>query len=426
MASSWTVYTPDSRPAEDFESSESAASQSAKTIAWTPLWNSNATYPDHSSLTHDSPPASSEVVEPTAKLANMEASSVQGRTEPKSFASNAVRFTSTKGSRTETTSKPAPIVVSTTSLRLDFRDPGVATAIRGDALSMEPLPVKPEPRLSSSLPPATRSPDSLRPELPPVSSTPLYDTDWSAHHTSTTDRPDDAAPNVVGSSLSTHRQAVAPRSSSSLGRGGIIPQIANSSERVVPGPKPSWMLDQHVLGYTSITNSPAVVPILAATDATSQPPLEPIYTNPISTTDISSTRSPNMVASQPTPATLTTTPNTVPGNEKQRKRPRRSATWISAGSDSIVLSRYTEMVFEEVPGFYTFLSCFFTWILLAGFVVLPGTFATLDSFETPSGELGKILRTIRHLPLYVPFLLAPLFKPGRMHILSWPLVLVSS
>jgi len=301
----------------------------------------------------------------------------------------------------ETTGKPAPIVVSATSLRVGFRDPGVAAAMRGDTLSIEPLPVKSEPRLSSSLPPATHSPDYLRLESPPVSTTPLYDTDWSVHHTSTTDRPDNVAPNVVSSSLPTHKQVVAPWSSSSLGTGDTIPQIENPSKRVVPGPKPSWTLDEHVLGSTSITNSPAVAPILAATDVTPQPHPGPIHTNPISTTDISSTSSPSMGASQPTPATLTTALNTVPEGDKQKKRPRRAATWVSAGSDSIVLSRYTEMMFEEVPTIYTFLSCFFTWILLAGFVVLPGTFSALQEFETSSGELGNILRTIRHLPLYV-------------------------
>lgn len=426
MASSWTIYTPDPPSAGDFDSSE-GASQPAKAIAWTPRWNSNATYPDHSDLARGSPPASSEVVEPTTKLANMEVPSVQGRTEPNSFSSNVVRFTSTKGSRMETTSKPAPIVVSATSLRVGFRDPGVATAIRGDALSIEPLPVKFEPRLPSSLPPATHSPDSLRLESPPVSTTPLYDTDWSVHRTSTTHRPDNVAPNVVSSSHPTHKQVVAPRPSSPLGTRDTTPQIANSSKHVVPGPMPSWTLDEHVLGSASITNSPAIAPILAATDVTPQPYPEPIHPNPISTTDISSTSSPGMGASQPTPATQTTTLNTAPEPNKQRKRPRRAATWVSAGSDSIVLSRYTEMMFEEVPTRYTFLSCFFTWVLLAGFVVLPGTFSALEDFETSSGELGNILRTIRHLPLYVPIFPPPpslLFKPGRMNILSWPFVVV--
>ena len=404
MASSWTIYNPDSRLAGDFKSSESDASPPTNAVVCTPpLWNSNATYPDRSDLAHNSPPTSSEVLQPTAKLANMEVPSAQGRTEPNSFSSNVVRFTPTKGSRMEAASKPAPAVVSATSLRVNFRDPTEAAASRGDALSIGPLPVKSEPRLSSSLLRATHSPDSLRSGLPPVSTTPFYDTDWSAHHTSTTDRPDNASPNVVGFSLPTHKQVVAPRSSSSLGTGDTMPHIANSSERVVPGTKPSWTLDQHVLEPASIMNSPAVAPILAATDVTPQPYPGPIQLNPISTTDIRSTSPPSMGALQPTPATPSTTLNTGSGRNKQRKRPRKTATWLSAGSDSIVLSQYTEMMFEDVPTFYTFLSCFFTWILLAGFVVLPGTFATLDDFETPSGEFGRILRTIRHLPLYVPF-----------------------
>ena len=406
MASSWTMYTPDSRPAGVSKSSESDTSRPANAVAWTPpLWNRNATYPDHSDLALNSPPASSEVLQPIAKPANMEVPSAQGRTEPNSFSSNVVRSTPTKGYWIEVVSKPAPAVVSATSLRVDFRDPAVAPASRGDAISIGPLPVKSEPRLPSSLLRATYSPDSLRSGLPLVSTTPLYDTDWSAYHTSTTDRPDNVSPNVVGFSLPTHEQVVTPRSSLSLGTGDTILQIANSSERVVPGTKPSWILDQHVLEPASIMNSPVVAPILAATDVTPQPYTGPIEPNPISTTDIMSTSSPSMDASQPTPATPPTTLNTGSGPNKERKRPRprKTATWISAGSDSIVLSQYTEMVFEDVPTSYTILACFFTWILLAGFVVLPGTFATLDGFKTSSGEFGSILRTIRHLPLYVPF-----------------------
>src|SRR5260221_9086121 len=139
MASSWAIYTPDSRLAGDFKSSEPPANA----VAWTPpLWNSNATYPDRSDLAHSSPPTSSEVLQPTAKLANMEVPSAQGRTDPNSFSSNVVRFTPTKGPKMEAASKPVPAVVSATALRVDFRDPAVATASRGDALSIGPLPVK--------------------------------------------------------------------------------------------------------------------------------------------------------------------------------------------------------------------------------------------------------------------------------------------
>jgi hypothetical protein len=58
------------------------------------------------------------------------------------------------------------------------------------------------------------------------------------------------------------------------------------------------------------------------------------------------------------------------------------------------------MVFEEVPRVYSILSFFFTWILLAGFIVLPGTFNTLEGVD--STTVKKVLHTIQHLPLYVP------------------------
>lgn len=50
---------------------------------------------------------------------------------------------------------------------------------------------------------------------------------------------------------------------------------------------------------------------------------------------------------------------------------------------------------------YIFASIF-TWILLAGFLVLPSSFSELESIETNSGELRKVLQAIRNLPLYVP------------------------
>jgi hypothetical protein len=61
------------------------------------------------------------------------------------------------------------------------------------------------------------------------------------------------------------------------------------------------------------------------------------------------------------------------------------------------------MVFEDVPRTHNLLSGLFTWILLAGFVVLPGTFSTLEGIQSNSGEFEKVLHTIHHLPLCVHF-----------------------
>jgi len=43
----------------------------------------------------------------------------------------------------------------------------------------------------------------------------------------------------------------------------------------------------------------------------------------------------------------------------------------------------------------------FTWILLAGFLVLPSSFSKLESIEINSGEFKKVLQAIRNLPLLV-------------------------
>lgn len=52
----------------------------------------------------------------------------------------------------------------------------------------------------------------------------------------------------------------------------------------------------------------------------------------------------------------------------------------------------------------------FTWILLAGFLVLPSSFSKLESIKTDSGEFKNVLQAIRNLPLYVP--LFPIFTPS--------------
>jgi len=65
-------------------------------------------------------------------------------------------------------------------------------------------------------------------------------------------------------------------------------------------------------------------------------------------------------------------------------------------------TEYEKMVLEDVPWWRNLLSPFFTLILLAGFLVLPGSFSTLETIEIPPGNLRKVLHAIENLPLYVP------------------------
>ena len=342
MTSRWTTYSPGSLPTGHVKYSVPDTSHPANSTAVTsPIWNSNATYPDPANRARDFPTASLELVEPDAKLGCMEAPSVHGRIGPNSFASPME------------TSKTAPMVVSTTSLSVKFR-----------------------PAMSSSSP---------------------YGADLSAQRTSTSERPDNAVAHVIGSSLPTHNRVDGPQRTSFLGMGDTIAQTAHFGERAATSPEPG---SRHLFASVRITNSSSAAPIPAATNG---PPSSLSVTNPILATGNATSSSSNG-ASQPTPLNVTLSPNLNRERDNQERRPgipKRSVTdGTSVSGGSIVKSQYTDMVFEEVPRTYSILSFFFTWILLAGFIVLPGTFDTLERID--STTVKKVLHTIQHLHLYVP------------------------
>ncbi|KAJ7253463.1 hypothetical protein C8J57DRAFT_1076705 [Mycena rebaudengoi] len=65
-------------------------------------------------------------------------------------------------------------------------------------------------------------------------------------------------------------------------------------------------------------------------------------------------------------------------------------------------TKYVNMLLalDSIPPLYNILASFFTWILLAGFVLFPGTFTNLK--DNPSGQLGGLAAdVIQHLSLYV-------------------------
>jgi hypothetical protein len=358
MASPWSTYSPGPLPAGDVKLSEPDTSHPThRTAVTSPVWNSNSTYPGYTDPARDFPAASSELVESDAKLACMKVPSAHGRIGSDSFASSVMQFTSTAGSPMRTTGKTAPVVVSATSLSVNFR-----------------------PAMSSSSP---------------------YDANTSAQHTRTSKRPDNAVAHVIGSSQPTNNQVDRPQRSSSPGIGHTMAQTSDFSERVVTSPEASSKLERHVFASAPITNSSAAAPIPAATGEPSSP-LSGWASNPILATDINTSSSLSNGASQPTsPPSVTLSPNLNRERDNQERRvPKRSMTEATSGSGgSIVKSQYTDMVFEEVPRVYNLLSFLFTWLLLAGFIVLPGTFNTLEGVD--SNTVKKVLHTIQHLPLYV-------------------------
>ena len=75
----------------------------------------------------------------------------------------------------------------------------------------------------------------------------------------------------------------------------------------------------------------------------------------------------------------------------------------TTGNDQEKISKPGEMELEKFPVWGNISAGISTWILLAGFLVLPSSFSSLGETETNSGEPRKVSQTIRNTPLYVAF-----------------------
>jgi len=263
-------------------------------------------------------------------------------------------FNSTNGTHTEDTGKAAPIIVSATSFGFEFREAGLSTRTSVDK---QPL----------------QAPHS------PVS-------DDGERYAPISEDADIAAANLIGSILPIHKHHVGP-------------QLSLSSST----------FERDVFASSPTKNTHTVAPISAADKVSPPPPppSSPPDSTTIATGDVSITSSPNPGASQTPTVKLSLTQSPEHGRGKSEKQPPRrpgqgsTGKAGSVGSASIVQSQYTNMVFEQVPRTHNILSGLFTWILLAGFVVLPGTFSTLEAIQSTPNEFGKVLHKIHHLALLV-------------------------
>ncbi|TVY31537.1 hypothetical protein LSUB1_G008749, partial [Lachnellula subtilissima] len=73
-----------------------------------------------------------------------------------------------------------------------------------------------------------------------------------------------------------------------------------------------------------------------------------------------------------------------------------------------VQTRYMAMLLalDTIPRLHNILASFFTWILLAGFVIFPGTFTSLQTLSPTSPALtsstaSHILSSTKHIPLLI-------------------------
>ena len=298
----------------------------------------------------------SELVASDASLVSIDSAKRRalGRAGHNPSVSSIPPFNLANGTHTESTGKTAPIIVSATSFGFELREGGLSTRTSVD-------------KQHTSMP--------LQAPYLPVSND-------AERYAPTSEGADIASAHLVGPTLPIRKH---------------VPQSSLSSET----------FERDVFAPSPTKNTHAVAPISAANDVT---PPSPGSTTPyaITSRDDSITDTPHTGASQTPTVKLSLAQSPEYGRGKSEKQnPRRSGTGGTAGSvgsGSIMQSRYTDMVFEEVPRTHNLLSGLFTWILLAGFVVLPGTFSTLEGLQTTSGEFQKVLLKIHHLPLCVhPF-----------------------
>ncbi|GLB41047.1 hypothetical protein LshimejAT787_0902620 [Lyophyllum shimeji] len=88
------------------------------------------------------------------------------------------------------------------------------------------------------------------------------------------------------------------------------------------------------------------------------------------------------------------------------KHPRDARPEHPPASRSQIETKYMNMLLalDDIPRLHNMLASFFTWILLAGFVLFPGTFTSLRNSQAGIGssEVGKhVLDAVAHVPLFV-------------------------
>ena len=317
----------------------------------------------------------SELMVSDASLMSVDSAKSQalGRVGRNSSVSSIPPFNSTNRTHTEVTRKSAPILVSTTSFGFEFREAGISTRTSVDKQHTSALLQAPHSPMSNN----------------------------GKQYAPTSENADIAATHLAGPISPTHKHA-GPQSSLS-----------------------SSTFEQDVLASFPTKNTHAVAPISAADNNVTPPPPPPDSTTTpqaITTGDVSAVDSPNLSITKTPTIKLPVTQSPELGRDKpERQRPQRLSTGGSTGStgsSGIVRSRYAEMVFEDVPRAHNLLSGLFTWILLAGFVVLPGTFASLESNSTTAGEFNKVLHSIHHVSLCVHFLSTSVYSSDVLSRLS--------
>ena len=90
-------------------------------------------------------------------------------------------------------------------------------------------------------------------------------------------------------------------------------------------------------------------------------------------------------------------------SQPQRKASGLKRPHMPRPSPSQIDTRYMNMLLalDSIPRLHNVLASFFTWFLLAGFLLFPGTFTSLqNNREELTNEVGRlVLDVVVHVPL---------------------------
>ncbi|KAL0958849.1 hypothetical protein HGRIS_014168 [Hohenbuehelia grisea] len=171
------------------------------------------------------------------------------------------------------------------------------------------------------------------------------------------------------------RTSSLPHSGTGAGQGGRDPEkfaLSMSASATNDRPAPAH-------------GGAGLIPVLAATNNNSNYPSLAPHVEPTSSTGV--------------------TKKQHEGGGDRKKRPPRPPL---APAASQMDTQYVNMLLalDGIPRAHNMMISFYTWILLAGFVLFPGTFSSLQNVqqESPDG-LGqtttRVLNAIQHVPLFV-------------------------
>jgi len=119
---------------------------------------------------------------------------------------------------------------------------------------------------------------------------------------------------------------------------------------------------------------------------------------------------PRSSTTSPPTAAATSRPSETGQDEKPTEEPRTSKTAPQRPSLPMTDSEMRQMdtkyvnmllALDSIPPLYNILASFFTWILLAGFVLFPGTFTNLQTNNALGGIGVAAVNVVKHVSLFV-------------------------